>query len=326
MTLMQRLARASQAPGSVLIVSGFLRLFLGLTFLYAGLQKLTDPGFLDPAASGYVGEQLLGFVRAGSPLSPLITRLAVPNATLVGTVVALAEIWIGILTLAGLLSRLVSAAGLLTSVVYYLTATWAVQPYFLGADIPYAACWLVLLLTGPGAYSLDRYFFGMSARRGDALATAPNPGVPVSRAAFLRALGALAGLLASGGVVGGLARLRAPAERTGSGGSEEAQPLPENSARQIRNPRTGGPAVLVRLPSGEMVAYSAVCTHQGCTVGYDPRRRLLVCPCHGSTFDPARGARVLSGPATRPLENLQMPGVPSIDDRPAAEGLSKPSP
>lgn len=25
-----------------------LRLFLGLTFIYAGIQKLTDPGFLQP--------------------------------------------------------------------------------------------------------------------------------------------------------------------------------------------------------------------------------------------------------------------------------------
>lgn len=97
-------------------------------------------------------------MRAGSPLSPLITRFAVPNTTLVGAVIALVEIWIGVFTLAGLLSRLVSAIGLLTSVFYYLTATWTVQPYFLGADIPYAVCWLVLLLAGPGAYSLDHYF------------------------------------------------------------------------------------------------------------------------------------------------------------------------
>ncbi len=49
MTPMQRLAGVGQVPGSALIVSGFLRVFLGLTFIYAGLQKLTDSGFLDPA-------------------------------------------------------------------------------------------------------------------------------------------------------------------------------------------------------------------------------------------------------------------------------------
>jgi nitrite reductase/ring-hydroxylating ferredoxin subunit len=58
------------------------------------------------------------------------------------------------------------------------------------------------------------------------------------------------------------------------------------------------------LPAG-LVAYSAICTHLGCTVlpglseqGY------IVCPCHASVFDPAADARVVSGPANRPLPGL----------------------
>jgi rieske iron-sulfur protein len=58
------------------------------------------------------------------------------------------------------------------------------------------------------------------------------------------------------------------------------------------------------LPSG-LVAYSAICTHLGCTVlpslseqGY------IVCPCHASLFDPAAAARVITGPANRPLPSL----------------------
>ena len=58
------------------------------------------------------------------------------------------------------------------------------------------------------------------------------------------------------------------------------------------------------LPTG-LVAYSAICTHLGCTVlpklseqGY------IVCPCHASVFDPAADARVVSGPANRPLPAL----------------------
>jgi len=58
------------------------------------------------------------------------------------------------------------------------------------------------------------------------------------------------------------------------------------------------------LPVG-LVAYSAICTHLGCTVlpglseqGY------IVCPCHASVFDPAADARVVSGPANRPLPAL----------------------
>ena len=58
------------------------------------------------------------------------------------------------------------------------------------------------------------------------------------------------------------------------------------------------------LPAG-LVAYSAICTHLGCTVlpslseqGY------IVCPCHASLFDPAAAAQVVTGPANRPLPAL----------------------
>src|SRR5919202_7028884 len=47
----------------------------------------------------------------------------------------------------------------------------------------------------------------------------------------------------------------------------------------------GNPAVLVHLKNGNFVAYSAICTHQGCTVAY--RNGQLACPCHGSVLDPA---------------------------------------
>ena len=66
----------------------------------------------------------------------------------------------------------------------------------------------------------------------------------------------------------------------------------------------GEPAVLVRLDGGEYVAYSAVCTHQGCTVRYD--EGLLRCPCHGSSFDPADGAEPTSGPAQVALAPLEV--------------------
>jgi|SRR5215210_3520277 len=65
---------------------------------------------------------------------------------------------------------------------------------------------------------------------------------------------------------------------------------------------SGNPAVLVHLKSGDFVAYSAVCTHQGCTVAY--QRGKLACPCHGSVFDPARGAEVVAGPAPSPLPKI----------------------
>ena len=55
------------------------------------------------------------------------------------------------------------------------------------------------------------------------------------------------------------------------------------------------------------IAYSAVCTHQRCTVmGWHPEDHVFICPCHETNFDPRDGARVLSGPARRPLPALPL--------------------
>jgi len=65
---------------------------------------------------------------------------------------------------------------------------------------------------------------------------------------------------------------------------------------------SGNPAFLVHLDNGDFVAYSAICTHQGCTVDY--KNGNLACPCHGSVFDPANCAAVVAGPAPRPLPEI----------------------
>jgi ubiquinol-cytochrome c reductase iron-sulfur subunit len=87
------------------------------------------------------------------------------------------------------------------------------------------------------------------------------------------------------------------------------------------------PIVLVRvegdldLPEGRenwapggIVAYSKICTHAACAVSLyraplnEPTapKPALICPCHFSTFDPAKGAEVLFGPAGRPLPQLPL--------------------
>jgi Rieske Fe-S protein len=54
-------------------------------------------------------------------------------------------------------------------------------------------------------------------------------------------------------------------------------------------------------PQG-IVAYSAVCTHEGCDVWlWQEEGKTLKCPCHDSEFDPKEGARVITGPAPRRL-------------------------
>jgi cytochrome b6-f complex iron-sulfur subunit len=58
---------------------------------------------------------------------------------------------------------------------------------------------------------------------------------------------------------------------------------------------TDGTQIVIAQPqAGKVVAFSAVCTHMGCTVV--PAGQKLLCPCHNSTFDPTTGA-VTAGPA-----------------------------
>ena len=66
---------------------------------------------------------------------------------------------------------------------------------------------------------------------------------------------------------------------------------------------TGG-VVVTRDASGSVHAFSATCTHQGCTVSGVEHGR-IVCPCHGSVFDAGTGA-VLNGPATQPLPVVEV--------------------
>jgi rieske iron-sulfur protein len=57
--------------------------------------------------------------------------------------------------------------------------------------------------------------------------------------------------------------------------------------------------------AGGVVAYTAVCTHQACWVtDWLQSKQVLQCPCHQSQYDPRQGARVVTGPAPRPLPAL----------------------
>jgi Rieske Fe-S protein len=62
--------------------------------------------------------------------------------------------------------------------------------------------------------------------------------------------------------------------------------------------------VVTQPEAGTFHAFSAVCTHQGCTVG-DVSGGTINCPCHGSKFAIADGAPV-AGPAKRPLDPRQV--------------------
>ncbi len=69
----------------------------------------------------------------------------------------------------------------------------------------------------------------------------------------------------------------------------------------ILSPRTRANA------AGGVVAYSAVCTHEGCPVTeWLGAQRVLECPCHGSQYNPADGANVVKGPTRYGLANLPL--------------------
>ena len=89
--------------------------------------------------------------------------------------------------------------------------------------------------------------------------------------------------------------------------------IPMRAVLQFSYPDDVSPSILIRLeepglngvgPNNEIVAYSQLCTHKGCPVRYRPQRKMLICPCHWSTFDPARAGTMVIGQASQSLPQI----------------------
>ena len=95
----------------------------------------------------------------------------------------------------------------------------------------------------------------------------------------------------------------APAGSAGSGSGAAAGPaaLASTSDNPVGGGKilTGKKIVITQPQSGAFHAFSAVCTHAGCTVG-SVTGGTINCPCHGSRFNITNGS-VVNGPATSPL-------------------------
>ncbi len=72
----------------------------------------------------------------------------------------------------------------------------------------------------------------------------------------------------------------------------------------IRLGLLGGKPTMVARRNGELTALSAVCTHLGCIVAFNPAAETFQCPCHGGKYD--RDGNVIAGPPPKPLERLDI--------------------
>ena len=98
----------------------------------------------------------------------------------------------------------------------------------------------------------------------------------------------------------------APATSAASGSAGSGSGSADAVASLTDVPVGGGviiedPAVVITQPAaGEVKAFTAICTHQGCLVGSVANNE-IICPCHGSRFSALDGS-VITGPAQAPLE------------------------
>ncbi|MGW3428688.1 DoxX family protein [Streptomyces melanosporofaciens] len=146
-----------------------LRIFLGVTFVYAGIDKLTDAAFLSDSGTGSIGE-LMRQVRDSSAL-PWMVDQALKDPTAFGYAMAYGELAVGLGILVGLLSRLAAFGGALISLSLWLTVSWQSDPYYYGNDLAYLMAWLPLVLAGAPYLSLDVAISKRRRRQGSQLFT-----------------------------------------------------------------------------------------------------------------------------------------------------------
>jgi thiosulfate dehydrogenase [quinone] large subunit len=328
--LSERLRHLRASEGGPLLV---LRAFLGVTFTFAGLQKLANPRFFRASSPTSIQAQLAGSM-ATSPIRPLLHLIA-HAPVLFGVVIAIAEVAVGVGTILGLASRLAALGGMVLSASFFLTISYATSPYYYGSDIVFVFAWTPLVIAGAGALSLDAWLTrpAQDADRSTAM----------SRRTAVGHIGAfgLAGLFTAVVVAldAGLGRAATPtassASRgaTGSAGTTtagetgttsatasgqlitESAKVPVGGALAFTDARQGIPAYVLQPEAGSFTAFSAVCTHAGCTVGFEESSFEFVCPCHGSVYNAHTGA-VLAGPAPLPLPRIE---VTVADDKVYAE-------
>jgi thiosulfate dehydrogenase [quinone] large subunit len=296
-----------------------LRIFLGGTMLYAGVDKaILDPRFLQPDGVGSIGETLRLFVTAGGPLAPLVSAVAVGQPVLIGTVMAGTQVLVGALLLSGSWVRLGALLGAAISLSLALTASWGVSPYYYGNDLPYFIAFLALaaigdggvlragapvtrgydpnrraaLFTGGGVVltlltliALDRSRLASLIAPNSGANASPTPG-PTATPAPTSGTPSPSPSASSGGAVGGTLIVGGSSIGTG----------------QALNFSAGGTAAVLLKDGGTYRAFERACTHQGTLVEWEPANGSFYCNNHGARFSPT--GDVVVGPARTPLRPI----------------------
>jgi Rieske Fe-S protein/uncharacterized membrane protein YphA (DoxX/SURF4 family) len=262
-----------------------MRIWLGVTWIYAGWDKASDPGFLKAGSSTFIGGQLSAYAQS-SPVGFAINKM-LEHSTQIGIFVMLAEFAIGFATLLWIAPTWAALGGFAMSFGLWLASSWNVKPYFLASDSAYAVLWL--------AYFLFLY----GSRR--------KSNVSVDRRGFLRISSVAALAIVGAGLGRAFPKKLAGIPAASSSGSKK---IIKDAALKVGDThnftaKAGTPAVLFKTKTG-VYAYSAVCTHEGCTVQYNTASKHLQCGCHGAVFDPANDAKVLGGPTNTPLAKIKV--------------------
>jgi cytochrome b6-f complex iron-sulfur subunit len=132
----------------------------------------------------------------------------------------------------------------------------------------------------------------------------------LSRRSFVKVAIAGVGLAYAGAIGYPIYRyLNAPVETAQTAAAvkevvlKDADKLPKGSAMVFKF--GVHPALLIHHEDDSWVGMSAVCTHMGCTVAFDPTKSKVVCACHGGVYDAKTGDNI-SGPPPRPLERFEL--------------------
>ena len=263
-----------------------MRLWLGVTWIYAGWDKASDPGYLTSGSPTFIGTQLSAFAE-NSPIGFAINSV-LEHATQIGIFAMFAEFAIGAATLLWIAPTWAAFGGFSMSLGLWLSSTWQVQPYFLASNSAYTILWLTYFL----------FLYG--SRR--------NCRVSIDRRGFLR-VSTIAAIAVAGAVLGKVFP-KTSAASASAGKNTASKKIIEDASFKVGatynfESKAGTPAVLFRTKTG-VFAYSAVCTHQGCTVQFNSASTNLQCGCHGAVFDPFDGAKVVTGPTNQPLAKIKV--------------------